>query len=130
MGKVFVTEGKDPLETVMQRIKVSDAEKGKYCQYRGRDKYCNATSKKTCNKCRFFTPTTSKKLDLILKDRKELEKVIQKQERVIQLYMRICTNQEKENHIEKTRHKEEVRQKVKRCNKRYGDKYQRLFQMY
>ena len=26
--------------------------------YRGTDKYCNATTHKTCKKCRFYEPTT------------------------------------------------------------------------
>lgn len=121
-------EYKDPLDKIIKRLKVTDEEKSKYCQYRGKDEYCKATSHKTCKGCRFFTPTTIKKLDLILKDRKELEKTIKKQEKVIQTYMKISISQERANQYEKERHKEEVREKIKKCNRRYGNKLQ--FKMY
>lgn len=119
---------KDPLDEIIKRLKVTDEEKSNYCQYRGKDVYCMATSHKSCRGCRFFCPTTIKKLELILKDRKELEKTIKKQEKVIQTYMRISVNQERANRDEKARHKEEVKEKVKKVNRRYGSKLQ--FKMY
>ena len=57
--------------------RVPDADKKEYCQfYIGiEEKYCSATSTKTCSRCRFFAPWVTDKMEILTAAvNKEIEK--------------------------------------------------------
>ena len=57
----------DKFDRIFQRMEIREEEKVKYCQFRGGyDKYCKATTMKSCHGCKFFSPTTPKKIEIIV----------------------------------------------------------------
>lgn len=54
------------------------------CQYKGKgDRYCLATTHRTCRGCRMFSPTTQSKLKIVIEKTAELRQKVRKRDETI-----------------------------------------------
>lgn len=66
----------DKFDRIFQKMEISDAEKVKYCQFRGGcDTHCIATTNTSCNGCKFFAPTTPLKIKIVVDYFEVMEKL-------------------------------------------------------
>ena len=56
----------------------------RYCQFKvDDDRFCLATTQKTCKKCRFFEPTIQSKFRIVVEKTEELKRIIKGHEKTI-----------------------------------------------
>ena len=62
-----------------------DVSRHKHCQYKGKkgERYCTATTQKTCKRCRFFAPTTQSQLRIVVEKTEELKGKIKSRDMTI-----------------------------------------------
>lgn len=63
------------MNRIFEKADINGQARKEYCQYIGdEDRYCKATTNKTCKHCQTFTPTTNVKLKVIVEYTVWLEK--------------------------------------------------------
>ncbi len=66
----------DKIKSIIKGMTFDDDQKREGCEYRGTEKYCKATTNKTCKHCDFFTPTWPYAIQTVVNEYKNLESEI------------------------------------------------------
>lgn len=73
------------LREIFDKYYKDDVSRHDYCQYKANDdRFCLATSHKTCKKCRFFEPTIQSKFRIVVEKTEELKRIIKGHEKIIE----------------------------------------------
>ena len=66
------------MDKLVSEMELDSKQKSQMCSFRmnGGDRYCSATTNKTCRKCKLFTPTINTKIRMVVEDSIGLEEDI------------------------------------------------------
>lgn len=66
----------DKIKSIISKMTFDEDQKREGCEYRGTDRFCKATSNKSCRHCDFFTPTWPYAIQTVVNEYKRLESEI------------------------------------------------------